>query len=46
MLVKEVKEIVKTSIQNVPLMDAFNITDIIMNYAQVNIYWLTCVCVE
>ena len=46
MLVKEVKEIVNSSIQNVPLMDAFNITDIIMNYVQVNIYWLTHVCVE
>jgi hypothetical protein len=46
MLVKEVKEIVNSSIQNVPLMDAINITDIIMGYVQVNIYWLTHVCVE
>ena len=40
MLVKEVNEIVESSIQNVPLMDVFNITDIIMDYVQVNIYLL------
>ena len=46
MLVKEVNEIVESSIQNVPLMDVFNITDIIMDYVQVNIYWLVHICVE
>lgn len=46
MLVKEVKEIVNLSIENTSLMDAFNITNLIIDSIQVNLYWLSCISVE
>jgi hypothetical protein len=46
MFVKEIKQIINSSIQNIPLMDAFNITNLIIDSIQVNLYWLSCITVE
>jgi len=47
MLIKDVKKIINSCIQNIPFMDAFNITNMIIDYVPVNnIYWLLYLFVE